>query len=346
MKRILVLLALSACSTLPRAMDLDDPPGLAELAAQGGRLFGVSVLAEPLASDPSYQSLLAQQFSLVTPENAMKMGVLRPEKGGQDYAAADAIVEFAEDNELEVRGHPVVWHRQLPEWLKRESWEAEELREVLQSHVQQTVSRYAGKIYAWDVINEAVNSDGSFRKSIWYTHLGTSYLTDAFYWAHSADPNALLFYNDYDIAMPNEKMVAVHALLKTLRANGVPVHGVGLQMHIRPNFLPSGADVEYVISRFAELGLEVHISELDIALALPADERARKVQADYYAEILQACLSHPACTSFGLWGLSDAHSWVPSHFKGLGDATVFDRELQPKAPYDALRQELQEQPQR
>ncbi|MGN7797561.1 endo-1,4-beta-xylanase [Leifsonia sp. 22587] len=313
---------------------------LRALAAQSGLRIGTAVNTDALASDDAYRSITATQFSSVTPENVMKWEVVEPAQGTYDWSAADRLVAFAEQNDQLVRGHTLVWHSQLPAWLTAAapSMSADQLRAILKKHVIDEVTHFRGKIWQWDVVNEAFNDDGTLRDSIWLQKLGPSYIEDAFRWAHQADPKALLFYNDYNIEFTGPKSNAVYALVRDLKAKGVPIDGVGFQTHLDTQYpLP---DLQSNLQRFSDLGLKVAETEVDVRTTLPVTPVEQNAQVGGYTSTLQACLAVRSCLSYTVWGFGDAYSWVPGVFAGEGAATIYDENLQPKPEYTALQQTL------
>jgi endo-1,4-beta-xylanase len=219
-------------------------------------------------------TLILQQFNSLTPENAMKMGPIHPEEGRYNWKDADAIVDFATAHGLRIRGHNLCWHEQTPPWLFKDAQGNDVSKEVLlqrlKDHITTVVSRYKGRIYAWDVVNEAVADNGGpdntqiLRNSPWYRICGDEFIAKAFEYAHAADPQAQLFYNDYNTERP-EKRQRVYRLLKQLVDAGVPITGVGIQAHWSI-FEPSPDDLRATIDLFSGLGLKVQITELDISV--------------------------------------------------------------------------------
>ncbi|MDQ1256265.1 MAG: endo,4-beta-xylanase, partial [Candidatus Hydrogenedentes bacterium] len=171
---------------------------LRDLAEARGKRIGVAVNAGALEHDPVYRRMVGREFNVITPENAMKHGPLCPAPGEYDFTAGDAIVSFAEEHGMRVRGHTLVWHNQLPQWLTEGDYSRDELCGLLREHIQTLVQHYRGKVFAWDVVNEALDENGSLRKTIWLERIGPEYIVWAFRWAREADPDALLFYNDYE----------------------------------------------------------------------------------------------------------------------------------------------------
>lgn len=313
---------------------------LRTLAQSHGKLIGAAVDAGALAREATYREVLGREFNVVTPENAMKFGPLHPERDRYDFRQTDAIVDFAEAHGMQVRGHTLIWHNQLPRWLTEGQFNRDELIAILREHIQTVVGRYRGRVAAWDVVNEAVADDGSLRDTLWLRGIGTEYIELAFRWAHEADPDARLFYNDYGGEGLGLKSDAIYTLLEGLRERGVPVHGVGLQMHVGLRIHPSERDVAANIRRLGGLGLSVHITEMDVRILGPATQARLAGQAGIYRAMLEVCLADDQCEALVFWGFTDRHSWIPSFFPGSGTALIFDQDYRPKPAYEALREAL------
>lgn len=324
-------------------------PTLREAVRGSGMLIGTAVRPAQL-SEPAYASTLAREFNMVEPEDALKWEVVHPERDSFDFSQADQIVDFATRHNMNVRGHTLVWHRQNPGWLTEGKYTSSELAEILEKHIKTVVGHYRGKIFAWDVVNEAFDElkPGTLRSTIWRDQpgiglalAGSSYIERCFRWAHDADPQALLFYNEAEAEVVNPKSDAVYAMVRDFRQRGVPIDGVGLQMHIA-NLHPDIASISANIARFTALGVQLHITEMDVALPVDAYGNARaedlQRQAELYRQIATACLSHPGCTAIQTWGFTDKYSWIGSHSKHRqGVALLFDRNYRTKPAYDALR---------
>ncbi|TXS44869.1 endo-1,4-beta-xylanase [Streptomyces sp. t39] len=311
---------------------------LGELGRRNGIRIGTAVDMAALADDAAYRDGVSA-FSSVTAENVMKWQLVEPVRGTYDWAAADELVDFAGRNGQLVRGHTLVWHSQLPSWLDEDDFSAEELRELLRRHVTEQVRHFKGRIWQWDVVNEAFDDDGTLRDSIWLRKLGPGYIADAFRWAHRADPAARLYINDYNIEGVNAKSTALHGLVADLRREGVPVHGVGFQGHFAVQYGFPG-DVTANLGRFDALGLETAVTEADVRVPMPADAAEREAQARGYSVLLQACLLTRRCTDFTVWGFTDKYSWVPGVFDGEGAANILDEDYAEKPAYRALLQDL------
>jgi endo-1,4-beta-xylanase len=307
-------------------------PTLRALAAAHNLVFGSAANTAALRSDPAYRDVLGRQFGAVTAEDAMKWGNVEPTRGGYRWDDADRVVDFAHRNHQLVYGHALAWYSGLPAWLS--TVDSAGLPQVLRSHVEDEVSRYRGKVWAWDVVNEAVNADGSLRDSVWLRTLGPGYLAQVFRWAHAKDPAATLFLSDFGMEDVNRKSNAVYAMVKQLRAQGVPVGGVGFQVHWTTDPLPAGFTAN--LRRFAALGVQVAITEADVRIALPVTFDKLAAQAAVYRQAVAGCLAVAGCVSFTVWGFTDRYSWIPGLSAADGAACLFDTGYQPKAAYTAV----------
>lgn len=317
--------------------------------------FPIGVAVSPRALKTDEGGLIIQQFNSLTPENAMKMGPIHPRETEYYWKDADSIIAFAQQHQMKARGHTLCWHNQTPSWLFVDNNGKQVSKEVLlqrlKEHITTVVSRYKGKIYAWDVVNEAISDKpGEFlRPSPWLQIAGEEYIAKAFQWAHEADPNALLFYNDYDeiSSIKREKIVR---LIKSLQAKGIPIHGIGLQGHWAINE-PSKEQLDSTLQQFASLGLQLQITELDISVyrkehsareRKPEDtntaftpEREQQ-QLDKYKmafELFRKYGKHITGVTF--WNISDRRSWLDNFpVRGRKDyPLLFDQNLQPKKAF-------------
>jgi len=312
--------------------------------------MGVAVSAADL-KNPGEVSLILGQFNSLTPENAMKMGPIHPEENRYNWKDADSIVAFAQVHGLKVRGHNLCWHEQTPKWLFRDSVGNLVTKDVLlkrlKDHITAVVNRYKGKIYAWDVVNEAIDDDSTkfLRNSLWYQICGDDFITKAFEYAHEADPNAVLFYNDYNTERP-EKRERVYRLLKQLVDAGVPINAVGIQAHWSV-YEPEQKELVATIKRLASLGLKVQVTELDISIypweknrrALRPGEKddytpdLEKKQTEKYAEVFKIFRQYrEVITGVTFWNISDRNTWLDNYpVQGRKNyPLLFDQKLQPK----------------
>ncbi|MEU3457496.1 endo-1,4-beta-xylanase [Micromonospora sp. NPDC006766] len=291
---------------------------LGSSAAESGRYFGAAVAANKL-SDSTYVGILNREFNMVTPENEMKWDATEPSQNQFNYTSGDRIVSHAQANGMRVRGHALAWHSQQPGWAQNLSGTA--LRSAMTNHVTQVATHYKGKIYAWDVVNEAFADGGSgARRDSNLQRTGNDWIEVAFRTARAADPGAKLCYNDYNTDGQNAKSNAVYAMVQDFKARGVPIDCVGFQSHFNPNS-PVPSDYQANLQRFANLGVDVQITELDI-------EGSGTAQADNYSRVVKACLAVSRCTGLTVWGIRDSDSWRSS-----GTPLLFDGSGNKKAAY-------------
>ncbi|EFL21657.1 endo-1,4-beta-xylanase A [Streptomyces himastatinicus ATCC 53653] len=288
-------------------------------AAQSGRYFGAAVAAGKLG-DTTYAGILNREFNMVTPENEMKWDTIERSRGSFNFAPADQIANHATSRGQRLRGHTLVWHSQLPSWVSSIG-DATTLRSVMKNHITTTMAHYKGKIYAWDVVNEAFadGGGGQHRPSVFQNLLGDGFIEEAFRTARSADPAAKLCYNDYNIEDWNAaKTQGVYRMVRDFKARGVPIDCVGFQAHFGSGGPPTS--FQTTLSSFAALGVDVQITELDIAQA----------PAAAYTNTTRACMNVPRCTGITVWGIRDSDSWRAGE-KPL----LFDNNGNKKAAYNA-----------
>ncbi len=316
---------------------------LRNLAQQQALTIGAAVAIEPLRNDPIYRTLVGREFSRVTPENVMKFEFLQPQRNQFDFTDADTLVEFAATHKMKIHGHVLVWYRRLPDWLTKGHWSRDELKAILKHHIGTVVGRYRGKIDSWDVVNEAVNMEGTgLRDDFWRQGIGSDYIDLAFQWAHAADPQAKLFYNDFGGEALGRKSDQIYQLVKGLRDRGIPIHGVGLQSHFKLWKLPSLEDIAANIQRLSQLGLDVEFTELDLGLYKLRGSQTDKLtrQAQVYHQITTLCLASPRCTGITTWGVSDQWTWLRLVSNRPDAPLLFDDQYQPKPAYFAVAQAL------
>ncbi|XP_065178464.1 endo-1,4-beta-xylanase Z-like [Sycon ciliatum] len=329
-------------------------PHLKDFAAKHGIFVGTASNAGHIqGEDKEYDAVLADQFSLTTPENACKWGSIRPSESTYDYKDCDLVVSTAESNNQTVRGHNLCWGVYNPGWLNKFAHNGTALRKLLTDHVTNVTEHYMNRMYSWDVVNEAVSDNPSkesfLKNNIWYPAV-KDYIDAAFKAASAADSQVKLFYNDYNTASINPKSDAIYQMLKTMLENKVPLHGFGIQAHFslsgfkdidkqeqgiygyKLSAPPSDwSKVEDNIKRFVDLGLEIHITELDVRINSDSKEDLKN-QADVYQNMLKACLKFaPKCKSFETWGFVDKYSWLATHHPDY-----FDNNYKPKPCFYAV----------
>ena len=370
-KRLTIVALAAALVTVPTAVAAADDSGsaparsdsLRALAAADGLRIGTAVDMAQLGTNKTYTAVVADQFSVVTPENVMKWDAVEPTRGADDWQAADRLVDFAQQHKQLVRGHTLMWHNQLPGWLTAGVADGTigdtELREILHQHIADEAGHFRGRIWQWDVVNEVfANSwdghplaDGVNGDDFWVRHLGEGVIADAFRWAHEADPKALLMYNDYNITGEdgtNAKFQAVYDFVKRLRAQGVPIDGIGEQGHLDTQYGFNPQQFQADLQAFGDLGLKVAVTEADVrtfvttsgATEVPTNQLAAFAQPYEFSAMLKGCQLVRQCVSFTAWGVYDGDSWIPNTFSGEGYGLLYDTQLQPKQAYFALQQDL------
>lgn len=302
----------------------------------------------------SQRELLLKHYNSLTAENEMKFGSVHPAEGTYTFEEADRIARFARENGKLLRGHTLVWHNQTPDWVFEDGNGGPANRETLlarmKAHIETVVGRYRGTVYCWDVVNEAVSDEGEeqLRPTPWLHGIGEDYVAQAFRFAHAADPDALLFYNDYNECHP-VKREKIYRLVQSLLREGAPVHGIGLQAHWNLND-PSLEDIRAAIERYASLGLKLQITEMDVSvfdfddrrtdLKAPAAEMMRR-QEERYGQLFRLFREYrDVLTSVTFWGAADDYTWL-DNFPVRGRKNwplLFDADHRPKGSYwEAIR---------
>src|SRR5690349_12089894 len=248
---------------------------------------------------------------------------IEPEQGVFDFAPGEVVGQRAEKNHQLLRCHTLVWHSQLPDWVNNGNWTKETLSDVLVNHVTNVAKHWKGRCYAWDVVNEALEEDGSFRKTVFLNVIGPEYIALAFKTAAKADPHAKLYYNDYNLEWRSPKTKAAQALVRSLQKQKIKIDGVGAQAHLIVGQTPSLKEQTDNLRDFTALGIEVAQTELDIRLDLPTNATNLAQQSIDYANTVGACVAVKGCVGTTIWDFYDPYSWVPSVFDGQGAATLY-----------------------
>ena len=323
------------------APDLAPYDSLGRLALLHGKYFGS--LYDDCCIRPSelppQQAALRASCTMITDAHFF-MKSCHPQRDTFDFEAGDRVTNWAEANNMLMRGHTLVWHAYVPDWLSAKQLSLVEKIFLLKKHIAIVVGRYRGRMYAWDVINEPFEHDGSLRKSFYYMSISRDYIAQALLWAHAADPAAKLFINEYSTEEINRKSNSLYALAKDLISRGVPLHGIGFQMHLSLENRINFTSVRENLKRFADLGLEIHLTEVDVKIKDPASPADLAAQAAVYSEITRLFLSEKRYTAMIMWGLSDKTSWIPHYFKGYGSACILDTNYRPKPAFKTIAQEM------
>lgn len=304
--------------------------------------LGAALNPQKLATEEKYRSIAKQEFNSITAENHMKMMYTQPRPHEFDFQKAETLMEFAKANGQRVHGHTLVWHNQTPAWLSSLGEDASVWENELKNHIQTLVKQFKGRVMAWDVVNEAFLDDGSLRPSPWAKHV-PDYLAKSFLWAREADPEALLFYNDYGQEGKPKKMQAILDMVEAFKKRGVPIDGIGLQMHT--NILVKNEDLTEAIQKAKSTGLMVHISELDVAVNPKNDplfqynETHQLAQLEKFELIFKAYNQIPKAQQYGItfWNVGDKDSWLRSYFKRPKEyPLLFDEAYEKKPVYQRL----------
>ena len=343
---------LAVCCSLMLACSTTEQPGTpatgntttdtAGLYAHANFPIGASINIDLLKGNAVYTSLVAKEFNSVTAENVMKMGAIQPTQGNFTFGQADYLVSFAKQHGMRVHGHTLVWYLALPDWVTNFKGDSSAWENMLKTHIQTEVAHFKGKVASWDVVNEAINDDGTLRNNVWLQHLGTDYIARCFQYAHQADPDALLFYNDYGHEYSAVKRAAIITLVTGLKNRGIPVDGIGMQMHTNTDTTDN--DIAAAITAVANTGLKVHISELDISVNPNNDQNMTytaaiaSAQSQKYQSVVKAYNALPAAQKFGIttWDVSDADSWIPPFYHRPDWPLPFDSSYKRKAAWQGI----------
>ncbi|WP_371525066.1 endo-1,4-beta-xylanase [Streptomyces sp. NBC_01283] len=310
--------ALAAAAVLAFSPNAHAADSLGAAAAQSGRYFGAAVA--PHLGETDYESTLSREFSSVVAENAMKWDATEPSPNQFNFSGGDELVNYAKARGKWVRGHALVWHAQQPGWVQ--GLTGDSLRQAMRNHITKVAGHYAGKVDSWDVVNEAFEWDGSRRQSNLQKQLGNGWIEDAFRTARAADPKAKLCYNDYGTDGINAKSDAIYRMVKDFRARGVPIDCVGFQSHLASN--ENLSTYRQNLQRFADLGVHVQITELDVGGSGAA-------QANVYRQVTQACVAVARCNGITVWGVTDKYSW-----RAQETPLLFNGSYQKKEAYGAV----------
>jgi endo-1,4-beta-xylanase len=346
-------------STLPAAtVALRGKNSLKEHARRKSLLAGAAVVVRVLQNDPALQQLISDQYAILVPEAELKWRALRPTPTTYDFAASDALFAFAAAHKMQVRGHTLLWHNSIPDWLTANPSQFN-VRQLLVDHIHTVMGQYRGRVHSWDVVNEAIlpadNQPGGLRKSFWYDAIGPDYIDLAFRTAFEVDPHAKLTYNDYGVEYDSEdnatRRRSILALLRGMQERKVPLNAVGIQSHIHaasPNTIGHGL-TDY-IDAIRAMGLDVYLTELDVNEDdVPYDDIARRDQAvaETYRQFLQIALSSPAVKAVLTWGVSDRRTWLndgPTHHRKQPNrpqrSLPFDPQYNPAPAFFAIRDSI------
>jgi endo-1,4-beta-xylanase len=344
-KRIKSLsVALAVCMTalmfISAPADAATPTGKRLKDVQSKVLVGTEFPSgfSTLSDSAQFLSTATPEFNLVTAENCMKWDALEPSQNNFNWTEADKLMNWAKANNYQVHGHTFVWHSQAPGWIQNLS--ASAMESAMNNHIDKVMERYKGQILVWDVANEVFEENGSYRNSFWYRTMGKSFIEKAFIRARAADPSAKLIYNDYNLEYTGPKSDAAYNMLKDFKSRGIPVDGIGFQMHLDIQYAIDYDDFARNMQRFADLGLEIYVTEMDVRVSSNTNSSELEKQASYYKNIIEKCMAQPAVKAIQVWGFTDKYSWVPQTFPGRDNALIFDKSYNPKPAYYAMQAAL------
>lgn len=337
---------------LPQTPNLPEPP-LKELAANKGIKIGNFAMPKLLGERP-YTDILTSQFEFVLADNQPNWHFtdadLRPSPTTFDFSRVDEVIKFAEDHNMAVQAHHYIWGEEkwLPQWLLNGGYNKQQLLDLIHEHITAVGERYRGKVREWSVVNEAFSRGQNIYglHDWWADHIGDqSYIDQAFIWARQADPNSKLILNDFGNEGINDISNAMYEYIKAAKARGVPIGGIGMQMHIDGTHPPTKDEVVANMKRFGDLGVKVYVTELDVNMNdVKADDKDRdQIQADIYYEMMRACIESKVCPSFALLGITDKETWY-NYLPGVPDSRplMFDKNYRPKPAFYSLRDALQQ----
>ncbi|KAL5355076.1 glycoside hydrolase superfamily [Aspergillus floccosus] len=329
------LVAALAAGTLPL---LASAAGLHQAAVAKGLLYFGSATDNPELSDTAYVNQLSNtnDFGQIVPGNSMKWDATEPSQNSFSFARGDVVADLAQKNGQKLRCHTLVWHSQLPNWVSSGSWTNATLIAAMKNHITNVVNHYKGRCYAWDVVNEALNEDGTYRDSVFYRVIGEAYIPIAFAAAAAADPSAKLYYNDYNTEYAGAKANGAQRIVKLVKSYGAKIDGVGVQAHLIVGNVGSSSNLASVLRGFTSLGVEVAYTELDIRMTLPATAALLAQQATDYQNVAAACVATTGCIGITIWDWTDKYSWVPSTFSGQGAALPWDENFAKKPAYNGI----------
>jgi GH35 family endo-1,4-beta-xylanase len=314
----------------------EEEPSLRDLAEKNDLYVGAAAWTTHLL-DPTHSEIMGREFSMFTPEHEAKFCMISTGRGQYNFSKFDRLVEFAEENDMVIHGHALIWHSCSPEWLESGEWTREEAIEILHEHITTVVGRYKGRIKYWDVVNEAFDNS-RLRDTVWSRTIGEEYIEMAFQFAHEADPDALLLYNDYGAEQMNPKADRIYRMAEDFVARDIPIHGIGMQSHFDLGRIQFDS-VAQNMARLNELGLEVQFTEIDIKYIGENDDEILRQQAQDYYHLLETCLDAENCTAFIVWGVTDKFTWLrnPDFFSNpVVSPLLFTDEYEAKPAYFAL----------
>ncbi|KAL2272080.1 hypothetical protein VTJ83DRAFT_1451 [Remersonia thermophila] len=318
----------------------------AAMVAAGREYIGTSLTVR---NDQQEMNIIRSEFGSITPENAQKWDATEPNRGQFTFGAADQHMNWAQQNGIRhVRCHTLVWYSQLPGWVSNSGFNNATLIQVMTNHINTVMGRYRGRCTHWDVVNEALNEDGTYRDNVFLRVIGEAYIPMAFRIAAAADPSAKLYYNDYNLEYLGPKVEGAARIVRLCQQYGVRIDGVGYQAHLvtestptQSTPTPSEEDLTKALRITADLGVDVAYTEIDIRMRTPSNAQKLQDLANAYGRVARSCMNVKRCVGMTIWGVTDRYSWVPQTFRGEGDALLWNSNYQKKEAYNSFLRAIQ-----
>ncbi|GCE30056.1 beta-xylanase [Dictyobacter alpinus] len=304
--------------------------------------IGTAANIDAFHTDENYKKILGREFDLLVAENVMKMDVMHTNIDTFDFSQSDELVSFAKQHSMQIEGANLIWSNQVPAWITNGGYNRDELLGIMKDYILNVVGHYKGQVKSWVVVNEPLDTNEANQKSIWESVIGPQYIDYAFRWAHEADPQAKLYINEFDTELINEKSNSYYALIQGLLQRKVPINGVGFEGHLDVAIQYPYDQLVSNLNRFADLDLQVQITEADIKLQNSPDPLPEKFkqQASLYADIIHACQEVKQCSGVVLWGFTDRYTWIPNFTHHPDQPLIFNAQYQPKPAYNAIKEAL------
>jgi endo-1,4-beta-xylanase len=342
MRNIKILTAISTYGANKK-----DNDSLYKAMKKAGRNFIGTALT--LRNETREGEIIKADFNSFTPENSMKWESTEPSRNNFTFEDADRYAAYAKKNNLQIHCHNLVWHSQLPAWVSEGGFDNKTLISVMENHIKNLMTRYASVCTRWDVVNEALNENGTYRSSVWYDTIGEAFLPIAFRLATKYNKGrAELFYNDYNLEYNAEKTQGAARIVKLIKSYKAKIDGVGYQAHLTseattsaPSAAPDLKTLEAALRATADLGVDVVYTEIDVRMNVPATPEKLKVQADTFERIAKSCLNVKRCIGMTVWGISDKYSWIPGVFPAEGAALLWDDNYVKKPAYKGFLKGIQ-----
>ncbi|KAG9205950.1 hypothetical protein G6514_006228 [Epicoccum nigrum] len=302
-----------------------------------------------IRNETAEPQIVDQDFNSVTPENAMKWESTEPSRNNFTFAGGDAVVAFAKKYDTEIHCHTLVWHSQLPTWVSGGGFDNKTLISIMENHIKNVAGRWKGACTRWDVVNEALNEDGTYRESVFLDTIGEAYIPIAFRLAAKYAKGSKLYYNDYNLEYNGAKTEGAKRIVKLIKSYGVRIDGVGYQAHLSseatptaPGPTPDQKTLEAALEATSKEGVDVVYTEIDVRMNTPATPEKLKVQAKAYERIAKSCIAVKRCVGMTVWGISDKYSWIPGVFPSEGAALLWDDNYAKKPAYDGFLKGIKE----